>query len=130
MVTTLELDWPPSVNSYWRHVPGKRGETRVLISAAGRKYRHAVAEAVLLTKGRKHHGDARIQLHITATPPDRVRRDLDNLLKAPLDALEHAGVYDNDGQIDDLRITRTAPSKPGRLVVTIISPDEEEASGA
>jgi crossover junction endodeoxyribonuclease RusA len=45
-------------------------------------------------------------LVIQAWLPDRRRRDLDNLLKAVQDALAHAGVYDDDSQIVDLRIRR------------------------
>ena len=33
-------------------------------------------------------------------PPDRRRRDLDNLYKCLFDALGHAGVYEDDSQID------------------------------
>ena len=38
--------------------------------------------------------------------PDKRRRDLDNLLKATLDSLTHAGVWSDDSQIDALSIRR------------------------
>ncbi|NBW23084.1 MAG: RusA family crossover junction endodeoxyribonuclease, partial [Caulobacteraceae bacterium] len=41
-----------------------------------------------------------------AFPPDKRKRDLDNVLKSLLDALTHANVWDDDSQIDDLRIYR------------------------
>jgi crossover junction endodeoxyribonuclease RusA len=56
---------------------------------------------------------------IHACPPDRRRRDIDNMLKAPLDAMQHAGVIEDDSLIDDLHIIRQEPIKGGRLVVEI-----------
>lgn len=95
----LELPWPPSVNHYWRHV---RGAT--LISREGRTYRMLVL-AAWLQAGRPRV-DGRLALTILAHAPDRRRRDLDNIAKAPLDALAKAGVYADDSQIDRLVITR------------------------
>ena len=45
-----------------------------------------------------------IRLEAIVTRPDRRRRDVDNLLKSLLDALDHAEVYEDDSQIQDLRI--------------------------
>ena len=111
----LCLPWPPSVNRIWRSVGG-----RVLLSADGRAYRLAVAAAV-----REQHGSGdpltgRLSMTLRAYPPDRRRRDVDNLAKAILDAIEHAGsVYINDSQIDHLSIRRMAVAKPGRVEVSI-----------
>jgi crossover junction endodeoxyribonuclease RusA len=54
-----------------------------------------------------------------AFPPDRRRRDLDNLAKPTLDALEHAGVYEDDSQIDLLIIRRQDVVHGGRLEVSV-----------
>lgn len=99
----LQLPWPPSMNHYWRSVPG-RG---VLISAKGREYRESVCAAVLVQRAAKQLA-GRLVVEIHAFPPDKRRRDLDNLLKSCLDALTHAGVWLDDQQIDDLRIVRKA----------------------
>lgn len=96
----MVLPWPPSVNRYWRNVQG-----RTLISEEGRRYRDAVAGQALEHRWPKH-GDKRLTVRIEAWVPDKRRRDLDNMLKAALDALTHAGVWDDDSQIDDLRIVR------------------------
>jgi crossover junction endodeoxyribonuclease RusA len=61
-------------------------------------------------------------VHVHVGPPDRRRRDLDNTQKALLDSLQHAGVYRDDSQINDLRITRYAPAKGG-IVIVQIAPD-------
>jgi crossover junction endodeoxyribonuclease RusA len=94
----LTLPWPPTVNTYWRNING-----RTIISAKGREYRKVVADQVLIQRGVKHL-DYALQVTIAAYRPDRRRRDLDNLLKAILDSLTHAGVMEDDCLIVDLRI--------------------------
>lgn len=94
----LTLPWPPSVNRYWRTFQG-----RMIISAEGRSYRKAVADQVLIQRGAKHY-EGKMKVEIQAWRPDNRRRDLDNLLKAVLDACTHAGVWVDDSNIVDLRI--------------------------
>ena len=98
----LTLPWPPSVNSYWRHPTTGRLAGRHLISEKGRAYRADVCRIVGLTQ--KITG--RVSVMIYASPPDKRRRDLDNLFKSLLDSLTHAGVWDDDAQIDRLCIER------------------------
>ena len=112
-MTRITLPWPPSVNRYWRNVDG-----RTLISREGRAYRTAVLSAVL-EQGAARHYAGRLRVRIVAHPPDKRRRDLDNLQKALLDGLEYAGVFDDDGQIDDLRIVRGERVRGGRVVVEV-----------
>ena len=112
MTTRLVLPWPPSLNHYWRRVGN-----RTLISRAGREYRHAVIGRAIAAKLPLIEGKLNVTIH--AAPPDRRKRDLDNLLKAPLDALQHAGVIEDDGDIDDLRIIRSPKIAGGRLVIEI-----------
>lgn len=75
----------------------------MIISAEGRKYRKAVADHVLIQRGAKHYA-GKIKVEIEAFRPDNRRRDLDNLLKASLDGCTHAGVWEDDSNIVDLRI--------------------------
>ena len=110
----IELPWPPSVNTYWRRVGA-----RTLLSRKGREYRQLVELAVLIAGGRRNLR-GRLSLFISATPPDHRKRDLDNVLKAPLDAMAKSGVYEDDSQIDQLIVWRLKPSKPGRLVIEIV----------
>lgn len=94
----ITLPWPPSVNTYWRNFDG-----RMIISARGREYRETVGDQMTLQKTVKHF-KGQLKVEIEAFRPDKRRRDLDNLLKATLDGLAHAGVYEDDSQIVDLRI--------------------------
>lgn len=96
----LTLPWPPSVNRYWRSVNG-----RVLIAAAGRKYRTDVGLIVMLGS-RETMGAAPVSVTIDAWYPDMRKRDLDNTLKAPLDALTGAGVWFDDSQIEQILIRK------------------------
>lgn len=111
----LTLPWPPSLNHYYRRV-GRR----TLISREGRAYRRKVC--ALLGGGghaRKPPSGGRVALAMDAFPPDRRRRDLDNLQKSVLDSLEHAGVYEDDSQIDVLAVARREPVSGGRLGLTV-----------
>lgn len=94
----LTLPWPPTVNTYYRNINGK-----TIISAKGRAYRKTVADEVMIQRAAKHL-DVALKVEIEAFRPDRRRRDLDNLFKAMLDSMVHAGVMDDDALIMDLRI--------------------------
>ena len=112
----LPLPWPPSANAYWRH---NRGRSH--LSHKARRYREEVAYCVGLESPLFVNGE-RIAVHVEARMPDRRKRDLDNLLKQPMDALQACGVWADDGQIDQLSIRRV-PASPewpeGELVVRI-----------
>jgi crossover junction endodeoxyribonuclease RusA len=102
MILTLKLPWPPSTNRYYRVV-----NNRAILSKEAREYRARVIEQF----GTNSPLAGSIGIVIYATPPNRVRRDLDNMLKQPLDALQHAGVYTDDSQIDQLMIRRMESDK-------------------
>lgn len=112
MEVKIELPFPPSVNSYWRMF-----QNRMIISKAGRDYRKAVQDAVLLQRANKHIGGS-VYVVIEAFRPDNRVRDLDNLLKASLDGLAHSGVFLDDSQIQDLRIF-WAKEKGGKLMISV-----------
>ncbi|TWI48056.1 crossover junction endodeoxyribonuclease RusA [Pseudomonas duriflava] len=111
-MTTLTLPWPPSNNTYYRRVGAK-----TLISEKGRQYAKTVSQLCLISKVAKREG--RLQVVITACPPDRRKRDLDNLLKGLLDALTHGGAWQDDSQIDDLRIVRGPIQVGGTVSIEI-----------
>lgn len=108
----ITLPWPPSVNRYWRSIDG-----RAIISAEGRAYREAAMFHIQQQKAAKRIAEP-IRVVIEAYRPDKRRRDLDNLFKATLDSLAHGGVYNDDAQIQDLRIY-WAPTIGGMLKIKI-----------
>ena len=93
----IVLPWPPSINRYYRTFQG-----RILISKDGRKYRARVAQE---TTGLPML-PGRLAVEIHAFPPDRRKRDLDNIQKALLDSIEHAGLIEDDANIDYLLTIR------------------------
>lgn len=113
---SLELPYPPSVNTYWRHVVIGRA-ARTLISRRGREYRTAVQRAVLAQRSPRALG--RLAVRIDVYPPDLRQRDLDNIPKAVLDALTHAGVWRDDSQIDLLQVVRREAVRGGRVLVRV-----------
>lgn len=109
----LELPYPPSVNTYWR-ANGKRR----FISKEGVLFKTAV-QAICTRDNVGSFGNARLSVSIYIHPRSRRIFDLDNCLKAILDALMSANVYDDDSQIDMLSITRSDAKKGGAAVVSI-----------
>lgn len=87
------------MNTYWR-----RNGSIFFISKQGQAFREAVIAVVQDIGVETMTG--RVGLSLVAYPPDRRRRDLDNLLKGIMDGLQHAGLYADDCQVDDLRISR------------------------
>jgi len=108
----IELPWPPSVNHYWR-----RQGNRYFVSAEGISYKDSVYYLCAQYRGLFKPSE-RLSLLIEAYPPDKRRRDLDNLIKAIQDSLQYAGVYEDDSQIDYLAIKRKA-SRDGKIIVEI-----------
>jgi crossover junction endodeoxyribonuclease RusA len=118
MMIDLELPYPPSVNHYWRRVGA-----RTLISRGGRAFRRTVC-SILAAHGIRPL-DGPVELVVDVFPPDRRRRDLDNLQKALLDALAHGGAYHDDSQIARLTIQRRHVVPAGKVHVLLAAHRDE-----
>jgi crossover junction endodeoxyribonuclease RusA len=105
MTISFRLPYPPSMNHYWRRVGNK-----TIISRGGREYR---VKVVSLLADFSEPLQGPLKIVISLRPPDRRRRDVDNVLKPMLDAIQHGGVYVDDSQIVDLQITKGEPAKDG-----------------
>lgn len=57
----------------------------------------------------------KIRATLLVYPPDKRRRDIDNIPKAVFDALGSNGLYPDDSQIHDLRIRKMEVDKNGSI---------------
>lgn len=113
----IELPWPPTVNHYYTVARGRK-----ILSTRGRKYKEQ-AWLHMLAKGRPVGAKGLVSVFIRAYPPDKRKRDLDNLLKPILDVLTLSGMIEDDSLIEDLRIQRFNPVKHGKVEVIISEQD-------
>ena len=109
----IDLPYPPTINHYY----GRTRTGQVFIKPAGRAYR---AHVVLMLAGVDTVQSTDIALHAQIYPPDKRRRDLDNVLKALFDALQHAGAITDDAHIGCLLIERSEVVKGGKVIITIL----------
>jgi crossover junction endodeoxyribonuclease RusA len=113
----LTLPFPPSVNTYYR-----RGAHATYMSKGGREYKAKVAEYITESNSPKL-GAARLSLEIVLWPKDKRKYDIDNRIKALLDSLQDAGVFDDDEQIDQINIYRGSGTVSGgqaRVMIEVI----------
>lgn len=111
----LDLPFPPSVNHYYKRTRNRAKD--MVIGKRGLEYRKAIKDRLALLNIRPLAGPLSMKLEIN--PPDKRRRDIDNILKALLDALEHGNAYENDNQIVKLVMEKSYPVPDGRVVVEV-----------
>ena len=128
-MTILELGWPPSVNHYWR-----LGNGHFHISSEGRAYKLRVAGVIAQAGLRPLEGDVKIT--IDAFPPDRRKRDLENIQKCLLDSCAvrkgfATGLYLDDCQIKRIEATMHPydPECAGRVTLTVSPWPGAESAG-
>ncbi len=92
------------------------------MSKQGREYKKAVAEYISESNTPKL-GSARLYLEIVLWPKDKRKFDIDNRIKALLDSLQDAGVFDDDEQIDQINVYRGSGTVSGgqaRVMIEVI----------
>lgn len=109
---SLTLPYPPSVNTYWR-----RHGNRYFISKAGTAFKKAVQAECESVRGLRCF-EGRLAVTVGLNPPDRRKRDVDNVMKAIGDSLCGI-VYADDSQIDRLLIVRGGVRPPGCCTVLV-----------
>lgn len=116
----LTLPYPPTVNHYYK--PGHYG--RRFIGPPGLAFRAAALLTVRKLRAPTLTGHLRVTVDVH--PPDRRTRDLGNLDKCLMDALTHAGLWEDDSLIDDQRFRRRAVCPgAGRVEVYVSEIDVE-----
>lgn len=110
----LELPYPPSINNYFR-----KYRNRMVISQKGRAFRSQVCLALKQADVKPISGP--VVVKIRAYPPDKRKRDIDNIQKPLLDALEKGNAFYNDCQVKLLVTKMLNPIANGRTIVSIRS---------
>ena len=110
----INLPWPPSVNSLYRI----NRRSRIFKSKKAVDYTATVGWT-LKRAGFEGFGMSRVEIDILACPPDRRKRDLDNIQKALLDSLQEAGLFKDDCQVDKITITRGKVIKKGNVFIQV-----------
>lgn len=124
MPVTLLLPWPPSVNHYKRvgklirTKNGKIYQPRIN-SRSTLAYYLEVAKRALLFEPVKIAQGSNLQVTLLLHPPDKRKRDIDNILKVLLDSLVHANLIEDDFFIKKLVVEKFYPIKDGKVFVTI-----------
>lgn len=109
---SLSLPLPNSANTHWRH-----GRGITYLSKQGRDYRYLVANAVKDANQPMMMGRLSVEVYIH--PRDKRMIDIDNRAKPLLDALQHAGAFKDDSQVDKLYVERREIIPGGKCEVVI-----------
>ena len=121
----LDLPWPPTSNTYYRHVSLK-GRMATLISKRGRQYRKDI-QRIIVAYGLTEPLSGRLKVEMELSPPDRRRRDIDNYCKGLFDALTETGkVWIDDEQIDHLTIIKLPKCEGGKALIKISEINSED----
>jgi len=109
---SITLPYPPSVNSIWRQIViGNR--PRTILSRRGRDYYAS------LPKFDDQAVDGDVHVTVDVYPPDRRRRDLDNVLKVVLDSITKMGAIHDDSQIKRIQAAMHDPLPTARIDISI-----------
>lgn len=127
MLAKIELPWPPTVNTYWRHTTHpKTKRPLVYVTKQGKSYRETVVKLCgVAGLGRLKYA-GRVSASYECFPPDNRVRDLSNILKCLEDSLVDAGVIVDDGQINEFQMVRAPVEKFGRVIVTLTAMENRD----
>ena len=111
---SVDLPFPPSQNSLYRTLPN-RGRA---LTKRAREFRADCLPA-LTSAPKVRWGNSHLAVEMWLYPPDKRKRDVDNAIKASLDALVYHGVIPDDSRVERLTIERREIVKKGRLTVRV-----------
>lgn len=123
-VLRLELPWPPTANHYTGYrVAGSKEKPFVQAYPTSQaKEFHRNVQAIVMRDRAAKNWSCPLKLSVWTYPPDRRKRDTSNLFKMLEDALQRAGVFEDDYQIAEHHAWRTGQVVKDGMVVVEIEP--------
>jgi len=119
----IRFDLPvgPSINHFY----GRSKFGSLYIKADGKAYIQKVGE-IIRSSGIQISDGFRCDVEIKYHLPDRIKRDLDNILKCLLDSFTKCGFWKDDSIINFLSVRRMPPDRENpRLEITITQTKED-----
>lgn len=103
----FDLPYPNkiSMNSYWKL---NKKTQHLYLNPCVRRFRIEVCKIV---RQFTSFGSKPLTISLKMYPPDNRQRDIDNVLKAIIDSLQYAELFDNDSQINKLVIEKFPKSE-------------------
>lgn len=114
---TFNLPFPPTVNHMHINAGGKRFRSKAYVAFCG-LVAHIIERERIPAMGAQ-----RLAVAIWLHAPNKRKFDIDNRVKPVLDALQRAGVYDDDEQVEELHVYRAPIMKLGMCKVCITEAD-------
>ena len=121
----LELPWPPTANHYTGYrVAGKKGGKQFVQAypTSQAKEFHQNVQSIVMRDRAARNWRCPLKMSFWTYPPDRRKRDTSNLFKMLEDALQKAGVYEDDYQIVEHHAYRTSHVVEGGMVIVELEP--------
>ena len=110
---TLVLPYPPTVNHMYRRARGHLALTPEALA-----FRHAVRMIAMAQAVTPITGPVAVFLDVYRP---RRRGDLDNILKATLDALGNGIAYRDDDQVEQITAVRYDDKRAPRIEVSVVA---------
>jgi crossover junction endodeoxyribonuclease RusA len=117
MLPSKGLTWPllvPNVRAIWKYFRAMNK-----LSDEAETYKADLLERFNSGESRPRMSSSALCVDIVVCFATNARQDIDNRVKPLLDALQAAGVMEDDTQIVDLRVRRGPVIKGGRVVVRV-----------
>ncbi|MTI13802.1 RusA family crossover junction endodeoxyribonuclease [Sansalvadorimonas verongulae] len=120
----LVLPFPPTVNHVWKHtariVSSRKAVPCVYMTEQGKRYREDVKKHCRSLGLGKEPMTGSLRVRVRLHFPTNRRADLDNRMKALFDALTHAGIWEDDSQIDFFQVERGEKIRDGKVLVEVL----------
>ena len=110
---TLVLPYPPTVNHMYRRARGHLALTPEALA-----FRHAVRMIAIMQAVTPITGPVAVFLDVYRP---RRRGDLDNILKATLDAIQNGVAYRDDDQVEQITAVRYDDKRAPRIEVSVVA---------